>query len=179
MAEMTSRERVIRALNHQEPDRVPFDCSFVYESYLRIKDYLGLKTAREVLPGSPWLAVSNPLELLEALNIDLCYIGLNRAKDAPVFEYGMDHYTDEWGVEFNNVEQPSGLYYGFSNQVLGKASVEDLETYPWPDPYNPDLTEGLEEKAKRLYEETDFALVANSVTRSLNRHFICVVLSSC
>jgi hypothetical protein len=25
MAEMTSRERVLAALNHQEPDRVPFD----------------------------------------------------------------------------------------------------------------------------------------------------------
>jgi len=159
MEKMTSRERVIRALNHQEPDRVPFDCSFVYESYLRIKDFLDLKTSREVFPGSPWLAVGNPPELLEALNIDLCYLGLNRAQDAPIFEYGMDHYTDEWGVQFCRVEQPSGLYYGFSNQVLGDATADELKDFPWPDPYNPELTAGLEEKARDLYENTDFALV--------------------
>lgn len=159
MTEMTSRERVIRTLNHQEPDRVPFDCSFVYESYLRIKDHLGLETAREVYPSSPWLAIGNPRELLDVLNIDLCYLGLNRTKSAPVFEYGMDYYTDEWGVEFKKVEQSAGLYYGFNNQVLGDATVESLEDFPWPDPYHPDLTEGLEEKARDLYQNTELALV--------------------
>lgn len=159
MSEMTSRERVMTALEHREPDRVPFDCSFVYESYLRIKDYLGLKTEREVVPSSPWLSISNPIELIDELNIDLCYLGLGRAKSDPVFEYGVDFYTDEWGVQFKKVEQPDGLYYGFHNQVLGDATVEDLEDYPWPDPTNPELTEGLEEKARNLYENTDLALI--------------------
>lgn len=159
MDDMKSRERVTTALNHREPDRVPFDCGFVYESYLRIKDYLGLETAGEVLPSSPWLAVNPPLELIDALSIDLCYIGLRKAKDAPVFEYGMETFRDEWGVEFKKTEQENGLYYGFNNQVLEGASVDDLEDYPWPDPTNPELTEGLEEKTRELYETTDLALV--------------------
>lgn len=159
MGQMTSRERVVAALEHREPDRVPFDCSFVYESYLRIKDYLGLEPAREVLPSSPWLAISPPLELIDALDIDLCYIGLRKPQDAPVFEYGVETFRDEWGVEFKKTEQENGLYYGFSNQALEGASVADLEDYPWPDPSNPELTEGLEEKARELYETTDLALV--------------------
>jgi uroporphyrinogen decarboxylase len=159
MAEMTSRERVAATLEHREPDRVPFDCSFVYESYLRMKDYLGLEPASEVRPSSPWLAVSPPLELINALNIDVCYIGLRKAKDTPVFEYGMETYTDEWGVAFKRVEQPGGLYYGFDNQVLGEATVADLDDFPWPDPRNPELTEGLEGKARDLYENTDLALI--------------------
>ncbi len=45
---MTSRERVIAALNHQEPDRVPIDCSGMRSTgiaavaYGRLKQHLGL-----------------------------------------------------------------------------------------------------------------------------------------
>jgi uroporphyrinogen decarboxylase len=159
MTEMTSRERVIAALAHREPDRVPFDCNFVYEGYLRLKEYLGLETEKEVYPSSPWLAVGNPIELLRELNIDLCYIGLGKAKNSPVFEYGMDTYTDEWGVKFRKVEHATGLNYEICEQVLANGTVDDLEDYPWPDPYNPELTEGLEEKARNLYGNTDFALI--------------------
>jgi uroporphyrinogen decarboxylase len=159
MAEMTSRERVVAALNHREPDRVPFDCNFVYEGYLRIEEYLGLKPEKEVYPGSPWLAVSNPVELLDELKIDLCYIGLAKSSSVPEFEYGMDHYVDGWGVKFRKVEHTSGIHYDFYDPVLKDASIKELEEYPWPDPTNPELILGLEKKAKDLYENTDFALV--------------------
>jgi len=159
MTEMTSRERVITALEHREPDRVPFDCNFVYEGYLRLKEYLGLETKKEVYPSGSWLAVSNPIELLHELSIDLCYIGLGKAKNTPIFEYGMEQYTDEWGVKFRKVEHTAGLNYEICDPVLGDATVGDLENYPWPDPNNRELTEGLEEKARDLYENTDFALI--------------------
>ncbi len=159
MTPMTSRERVITTLDHRQPDRVPFDCTFVYEGYLRIKEHLGLQTKNEVYPSSPWLAVGSPIELLHALNIDLCYIGLGRAQDAPVFEYGMDTYTDEWGVKFRKMAHGTGLNYEIVDPVLGEATVADLEAYPWPDPDDPHLVEGLQEKARDLYENTDFALV--------------------
>jgi len=159
MNKMTSRERVKIALDHREPDRVPFDCTFVYEGYLRLKEYLGLKTKNEVYPSSPWLAISNPIELIHELNIDLCYIGLKKARNVPDFEYGMENYTDEWGVMFRKVEHPTGLNYEIFDPVLGEATIDDLENYPWPDPHNPELTEGLEEKAQSLDEKTDFALI--------------------
>jgi len=157
MAEMTSRERVVTALSHQEPDRVPFDCSFVYEGYIRLKEYLGLKT--EVVPSSPWLAISNPLELISELNIDVCYIGLRKPKNTPVFEYGMEIYTDEWGATFRKLENPTGLSYEIIDPALRDATINDLENYPWPDPYNPELTEGVEEKAQDLYQNSDLALI--------------------
>jgi len=159
MVEMNSRERVVTTLEHREPDRVPFDCTFGYEGYLRLAKYLGLKTKKEVVPGSAWLAVSNPVELLTELNIDLCYIGLGKTKDTPVFEYGMDFYTDDWGVKFRKVELPTGLMYDIYDHVLAGATITDLEQYPWPDPYHPDQVEGLEEKARDLYENTNFALI--------------------
>ena len=49
---MTSRERVLASLNHQQPDRVPIDLSGHRSSgiaaiaYARLRDHLGLpKTA--------------------------------------------------------------------------------------------------------------------------------------
>ncbi len=45
----TPRERVLAALNHEEPDRVPIDfagtgaSSIVIDAYDRLKDYLGLQ----------------------------------------------------------------------------------------------------------------------------------------
>ncbi len=159
MAGMSSRERVVAALEHREPDRVPFDCNFVYEGFLKIQKHLGLELKKEVIPSSPWLAVGNPIELLEALKIDLCYIGLGKSSETPPFVYGMDHYVDEWGVKFRKVEHVYGLHYDFYDPVLKDAGVEDLEDYPWPDPANPELRAGLEEKARDLYENTGYALV--------------------
>ncbi|GAH96687.1 unnamed protein product, partial [marine sediment metagenome] len=47
---MTSRERVLKALNHQEPDRVPVDlggsltnAGIAKKAHSELKDYLGLK----------------------------------------------------------------------------------------------------------------------------------------
>ncbi len=159
MPEMTSRQRVITTLAHCEPDRVPFDCTFGNMAYSRLEKYLGYKPKQAVLPGGPALNVRPPVEFLQELQIDLYYVGLNRWKDAPVFEYGMDSYTDEWGVRYRKVENPSGVHYEFSHHPLAKATIEDLENYPWPNPYNPTLTEGLEAKVSYLYENTDFALV--------------------
>ncbi|MEN6495764.1 MAG: methyltransferase, partial [Thermoguttaceae bacterium] len=51
---MNSRERVLRAINHQEPDRVPIDVGGTRQSgiaastYHRLKQRLGLATPTRV-----------------------------------------------------------------------------------------------------------------------------------
>jgi uroporphyrinogen decarboxylase len=159
MSEMTSRERVVVALKHQEPDRVPFDCNFSYGAYLKIKEYLGLQTDRDVKPSSSWLSISNPAELIQEMNIDLIYIGLGADPNQPIFNFGMESYTDEWGVTYRKSENETGLHYEFANQVLGEATVPDLDNHPWPDPHNPSLYADLENKCKLVYETTNLALV--------------------
>ena len=42
---------------------------------------------------------------------------------------------------------------------LPDATIDDLERYPWPDPSAPGRGEGAEMEARRLYEDTDLALV--------------------
>ena len=159
MTEMSSRQRVITALAHQEPDRIPWDCTFSYGCYLRLKKHLGLTPRQDPQPSSNWLSISPPIELLQELQCDLYYVGLGKAKNTPVFEYGMEAYTDAWGVTFRRAPNPSGFHYEFARHPLAHATVKDLDDYPWPDPHDPARVAGLEERCHWLYENTDFALV--------------------
>ena len=107
--EMASRQRVVTTLEHIEPDRVPFDCSFGYQCLVQLQKYLGLEELKIPSPGNPSLSVRPPLELVHELEIDLLYVSLNRNKSGPDFEYGMEIFTDEWGVEYRKVENPIGM----------------------------------------------------------------------
>lgn len=60
-----------------------------------------------------------------------------------------------------------GHYYGRLGQPLKDAMIEDLDEYPWPAPYDPSRFEGLAEEARKLYEETDFSLVAGPIWTGL------------
>ena len=73
---MTGKERIIKALHHEEPDRVPFDLSstvvtgIYWTAYERLRDYLGLEKKKthifEMVQG---LAVVDD-DMLERLNVD-------------------------------------------------------------------------------------------------------------
>jgi uroporphyrinogen decarboxylase len=159
MDKMNSRQRVVTALEHREPDRVPFDCTFTYGAYRRLEKSLGFANNKELLPGSPSLNVTPPVEFLDKMNVDLYYLSLNSWKNEPIFEYGMETYKDIWGVGYRKIESNTGLEYPNDLHPLSKATTKDLEEYPWPDPSNTELTDGLQDRAAFLFNETNFALV--------------------
>lgn len=45
---------------------------------------------------------------------------------------------------------------------LQDATSKDLDDYPWPDPNDLRRYEGLEEKAKDLFHNTEYAIVGNT-----------------
>jgi uroporphyrinogen decarboxylase len=59
---MTSRERVLRAINHQQPDRVPIDLGATRQTgiaasaYHRLKQRLGIPTPTRVVDLIQFLA---------------------------------------------------------------------------------------------------------------------------
>lgn len=159
MEQMTPRARVMMALEHQEPDRLPWDCPLTIGAYTRLRDYLGLRTQEDVRAGGFGLDIRPPLELVRELQMDLYYIGLGKPKNAPYFEAGMETFHDEWGVAYRKVPNPAGYHYEFAVHPLANASVADLDCYPWPDPADPSRVAGLRERCLKLYETTDLALV--------------------
>lgn len=161
---MNSRQRVITALEHQEPDRVPFDCTFTYDVYRKLESALGIPQDQKLKPRSPALSVSPSMQMLHEMKIDLVYMGLNPWKNEPEFQYGLSNYTDIWGVGYKKIEGSAGPEYFNDFHPLAIANQSDLEKFPWPDPNASELTTGLRERAEDLYKNTEFALVGKFST---------------
>jgi len=161
MKQMSRRKRVETALEHREPDRVPWDCSLLFETYDNVKKYLGLKTEGKT-KFNLWLTAEHEMDVIEALDIDLYYVKLKKPKSVPAFDPDKKFYTDEYGVTYRKTFLPDGrfLFNPYDAEApLKDAGLEDLEDYPWPDPKNPERVEGLRDMVKDLYNNTDFAIV--------------------
>jgi len=161
MKEMTPRERVLTSLNHEEPDRVPLDLGGLPTTieavpYNELKRYLGIKGETRLFLRDH---VDPPEEVLERFGIDTRYVRMKAPKNFRVQIDPDNSYLDEWGTRWKKPE--SSLYWDPVDYPLKDATIEDLETYRWPDPHDPGRTEGLREEAKRLRQRTDYAIVAD------------------
>jgi len=160
---ISSRERVLAALSHEEPDRVPFDLGGLVTTiqktpYASLKKYLEIKSDTKVIVREN---VDPPAELLDRFSIDTRYIRLKPPKNWKFILEPDNSYVDEWGVRW---QKPKGsLYWDPVYSPLKNATLDDLDNYPWPDPDDPGRFEGLKEEAKKLHNTTDFAIVADTV----------------
>ncbi|MCK5569641.1 MAG: uroporphyrinogen decarboxylase [Spirochaetes bacterium] len=158
---MSRRKRVETTLEHKEPDRVPWDCSLSFETYDNVKKFLGLKVEGKTR-FNLWLTAEHEMDVIEALDIDLYYVGLKKPKNIQSFDPDNDSYIDEFGVTFRKTVSPNGRFtfnpYD-AEAPLKDATIKDIGDYPWPDPRNPEQIEGLRDKVKYLYQHTDFAIV--------------------
>ena len=75
---LSSRERVVKALNHEEPDRVPIDLGGFQtgihkKAYRSLTNYLGLKETIQDLDPVQGLAVPSET-VLEKFHVDVRYV---------------------------------------------------------------------------------------------------------
>lgn len=168
---MTPRERVLLALNHKEPDRIPIDLggtivsSIAKSSYVTLKQHLGLPqeeiTMLDYVQQLPYVDEA----LMQRLGVDLRMVQLPAAT-APglnIFEDG-DYYAfiDRWGSKLHMPKQ-GGLYFDWVEFPVKEATMEALDNYQWPRPDPPEYNDKLAEQARYLYENTDYALVGSAV----------------
>lgn len=159
MEEFTHRDRVIRTLEHKNPDRVPYDLGLTLGAYINLLKYLGLSETEPLHPNQ-WLEVEPSIELTKILDLDIRTISVGHPKTSSVFQFGMETFTNEWRMNFRKVKQFDGnYYYELYAFPLARANMEDLEEFPWPDPADPGWTDGLVKKCKRIKEETDCAII--------------------
>jgi uroporphyrinogen decarboxylase len=172
MAEMTSRERVLAALNHEEPDRVPLDIgggsstSILVEGYENLKRYLQVGGETKVLNKVAHLARLDE-RVMQRLGSDCRPLSAKPPANWTPPPSKPGTLIDRWGIVRRQVYYGDGRYYWeLAHSPLAEASVEGLESYPWPDTSDPGYTAGLAEEARALYEETDFAIVADGGFKS-------------
>ena len=165
MANMTHRERILAALNHRQPDRVPLDLgatrstSIVVQAYERLNRHLGSTEPPRIF--SKWLNIAHPSQaMLQRFDIDTRSVGQGPPDNWQDIVFADGSYQDEWGVVRS---RPAGcLYYDLTKSPFaGEASVADMDRHPWPDPHDPGRCRGLKEEARRLRQETDYAIALN------------------
>ena len=168
---MKPRERVMLALNHQEPDRIPIDlggtiCSSIHrDAYIALKKHLGLEVEElrmaDYIQQLPYLDEA----LLERLGVDFRMVQLPAAtaSDVIIFEEG-DYYAliDRWGSKLH-MPKEGGLYFDWVEFPIKEATLEALDGYAWPQPDPPEAIAELRRQARYLYEHTDYALVGNAI----------------
>ncbi len=160
----TSRERVLKTINHQEPDRVPFDLYLTSDIYHKLRAYLDLPPDPNQKVGI-WSDVNPAEDLLDAMGVDFLYIGFNPASQPSPLKLDDGLLYDQWGVGRAKVALPNGSsYYEMFSHPLANATIQAVEDFPWPDPFDPARVVGLREKFLRARRETDKAIVSRFAT---------------
>jgi uroporphyrinogen decarboxylase len=165
---LTSRERLLKALNHQEPDRVPIDLGGFQtgihrKAYEALLQHLGMKEDISIL--DPVQQLARPSEaILQRFHVDTRYIG---AHGPDGFAGGITRatrggkswhdLTDEFGVVWSMPEDQM-LFMDISHHPLADATVEDLARYPFPRGNDPTRFTGIRTQALRMRQESDAAL---------------------
>lgn len=166
---MNPRERLQRALNHQEPDRVPMDLGATRNSgitmpaYRRLVESLGLALETQPLGttgNSRVLGVAAIDErVLERLGVDVRGVFLGPPDNWADIELPDNAFQDPWGVVWKR--PPTSLYFDpVRFPLAGEISLHDVVRYPWPDVAgDAGYTRGLRDRALWLHERTEYGIV--------------------
>jgi len=100
---MTHKERLLAAINHEEPDRVPICAWYTPEAELKLLRHLGVESdATET-----YKAAGGPLPILMEHDFLISWVG-------PCTSYyadQADEYTDEWGIGWKWFKNAAGGAY--------------------------------------------------------------------
>jgi len=168
---MTPRERVLAAINHKEPDMVPIDIGATQCSSLtltandNLKRFLKIERETEVITCPLTESILPLEEILLLFEADCRMVSMKAPKSGgkAFAKYKIERtpegheFTDDLGTIWKKCQHDyAPIHYPFSD--LTKA---DLDSYPWPDPYDSARVENLREEIKALRENCDYALVAD------------------
>ena len=167
---MTSRERVLAALNHEPPDRVPIDLGgnqtgIHRNAYRALLTHLGIRDEVTIMDAVQQLA--QPCEaVLERLRVDTRYIAAGAAQD---FKGGIERHeregrlwhdlVDEFGIRWS-MPDDEPLYMDITHHPLAHATIDDIRAYPFPKGDDPGRFAGLRDRALAIRRETPYACVS-------------------
>lgn len=114
---MTSRERVLAALRHEQPDRTPRDFWAEAPAMKRLFDHLGHHDKEK---------------LLDELGVDVRHL---EAPAPPELEVGEGLFQNLWGERYVYQQTPWGpMREDAKGALAGATSFSELEAFPWPSP---------------------------------------------
>lgn len=169
---MNSRERLLCALQHREPDRVPIDlggtdvtsiCRVAYSDLMR---YLGRDQGE--------VEIINLVEQLPKLDesfldeIIWCDTRQVRERGGSKWKLKIEddgrylNYINEWQIGLR-MPKEGGHYFDLVGFPLKEPTLDALETFAWPETADPARWEGLDHESRWLFENTSYGLVVGCV----------------
>ncbi|KLU62438.1 uroporphyrinogen decarboxylase [Peptococcaceae bacterium CEB3] len=167
---MNSYERVLSALQHKEPDRVPLDLGggcvtgITGKAYRHLLDYLGYKDTGISVQDQVQQLVRVDEFILDRFGVDTRAVwpqppstwNFERKDDGQYWSF-----TDEWEIVWK-MPKEDGFYYDMRKHPLAEVeSAEQLTDFAWPNPLDPARLRGLGAKAKDLQHSTQACLMLN------------------
>jgi uroporphyrinogen decarboxylase len=165
---MNSRKRLLTAVDHREPDRIPFDLGSCQVTGIHVAAYQNLRNALG-LPQTE-IKMCDTVQQLAAVDDDVA-VQMNidtrglyplnshnwRIVEQDAGEYWA--YRDEWGITHHRPKE-NGLYYSVVEVPLPQANLtpQDIANHHWPDVGHPKRIAGLRELALS-YRASGYAVV--------------------
>ncbi len=158
---MDHRERVLTAINHEEPDFIP---TALWGSAYGVTDELYFQLIKLLQLDSPVLPFRRNKHhtinyyderILDALDIDVRYVDCGFTDlGGPTLGGG----RDAWGIRY----EQNGLYLSAVEHPLATGTVEDVDSYTFPTVWKYMQLEEFSSQAKFLKEQTNFAVVGRA-----------------
>jgi uroporphyrinogen decarboxylase len=166
---LTSRERVLTAIHHEQPDRVPLvigvsnATGIKMKPYKGIKDIIGVQAPDNYIYDWPELGTAEiDEETMRRLHSDVR--GVLDLEPEKTRKWNCERdphsdYIDSWGS--GQTEISPGDWFPSVHPLPEALTAEDLDAYQgWPDMGDPTRIAHVRENARRLAEENQFAILA-------------------
>lgn len=186
---LTSRERVLRTIRHEEPDRIPIDLGGMASTgimaiaYAQLKEHLGISGGDIRVYDIGQQLAEVELEVLSRFGADVISLENSLGTDKPGFwkpwnlpngiscqiPAGVDLRPDDekggwliWenGVPSQHMSESSLYFTQVFHPLAGLKTPEELQAVPRPMVTEEELA-FLQVRSKALYENTDHAIIAN------------------
>lgn len=161
---MTHRERLLAALSHKQPDRVPVDIGSTIVTGISLKTYAGVKQILGIETG-PTRVFDQAAQLAQIDEEVLTRWGVDTRgfipgsnPDLPNDVDENETITDDWGIR-KQYSPESETFFVADSPLKGEISVNRIRAYPWPDPHSIVPLDGLLERIREAKSRDDYAIV--------------------
>ena len=166
---LTSRERVLTAIHHEQPDRVPLVIGVSNATGIKMKPYKGIKNIAGVQAPDDYIYDWPELgtaqideETMRRLRSDVRGVLDLEPEDVRKRNRKRDphsDYIDSWGSGQTEISEDD--WFPSVHPLPEARTTDDLDSYEdWPDMGDPTRVAHVRDRARQLAEENQYAILA-------------------
>ena len=164
---MTSRERVLSSINHEEPDRVPIIIGVSNATSMKMNLYRSLKRKLGVYAQDrylyDWLELGTAdidEQTLQRLKSDVRGVTDRIPETVSQRNQARPPHTpsyDDWGIGHEEIEP--GVWYPNIHPLSQANTIQEIDTYSWPDMDDPSRLNNVRDRVRQLHAENQYAIM--------------------